>query len=300
MKNHGYFSLLAGAIVTLIVACDGGFSAAMATPPPSEEGTPIPQHVLDRLRDMSTKRGFLNLTRSVRANQAAILSGARAADSAGAQVSGRRFIPVLMGKYSNTASDPFPISDLQRELFDGPFPTGTMTELYKEVSYGNLDVTGTVFPWKTLPKTDVNYTGAPLADGTPCNGLCDNARLGDFLKDMLNKYIDEIDFTKYDNDGPDGIPNSGDDDGFVDFVAIVHPAIGGECGRGNNNIWSHRSSFQSDRNIVRDEIGRQEWPQDPYRRLCDHAGESLRRHHDDPDRRVRARVRPRLRPARPL
>ncbi|MFQ5639867.1 MAG: M6 family metalloprotease domain-containing protein, partial [bacterium] len=41
------------------------------------------------------------------------------------------------------------------------------------------------------------------------------------------------------NDGPDNIPNSGDDDGFVDAVAIVHPEVGGECGAGSTNIWSH-------------------------------------------------------------
>src|SRR3954453_4940695 len=47
MKNHGYFTLLPGAVVTLILACDGGFSAAMAPPPPSEVRTPIPQDPLD-------------------------------------------------------------------------------------------------------------------------------------------------------------------------------------------------------------------------------------------------------------
>lgn len=216
---------------------------AGATPPPSQDNTPIPQHILDRLRDLKTSRGFINLTRTVRANQAAVKSGVAGAALApgGAQISGQRFIPVLMGKFNNTTSDPFPIADLQRELFDGPWPTGTMTEYYKEISYGNLDVTGTVFPWKKLPSSDAHYAGAALPNGSPCNGLCRNAKLGEFLKDMLDRYVDEIDFTKYGNDGPDGIPNSGDDDGFVDFVAFVHPEVGGECS-GNDNIWSHRSN----------------------------------------------------------
>ncbi|MCK5381963.1 MAG: immune inhibitor A, partial [Candidatus Latescibacteria bacterium] len=30
----------------------------------------------------------------------------------------------------------------------------------------------------------------------------------------------EVDFSEYDNDGPDGLPNSGDDDGYVDMVFI--------------------------------------------------------------------------------
>ena len=32
-----------------------------------------------------------------------------------------------------------------------------------------------------------------------------------------------VDFRQLDNDGPDGVPNSGDDDGYADFVAFVHP-----------------------------------------------------------------------------
>ena len=51
-----------------------------------------------------------------------------------------------------------------------------------------------------------------------------------------------VNFGQYDNDGPDGLPNSGDDDGFVDFVAFVHPERGAECGT-NGNIWSHRFSL---------------------------------------------------------
>ncbi len=31
----------------------------------------------------------------------------------------------------------------------------------------------------------------------------------------------DIDFTHFDNDGEDGIPNSGDDDGLVDYVFFI-------------------------------------------------------------------------------
>ena len=41
------------------------------------------------------------------------------------------------------------------------------------------------------------------------------------------------------------MPNSGDDDGYVDFVAFVHPEVGGECGGDNPNIWSHRWRYSS-------------------------------------------------------
>ena len=32
--------------------------------------------------------------------------------------------------------------------------------------------------------------------------------------------MSDVDFGLFDNDGPDGVPNSGDDDGYVDIVFI--------------------------------------------------------------------------------
>jgi M6 family metalloprotease-like protein len=60
------------------------------------------------------------------------------------------------------------------------------------------------------------------------------------LKEAL-AYLDGqgVKWGQFDNDGPDGIPNSGDDDGYVDMAIFVHPNSDGACG-GNNNIWSHR------------------------------------------------------------
>jgi M6 family metalloprotease-like protein len=45
-------------------------------------------------------------------------------------------------------------------------------------------------------------------------------------------------WAQYDNDGPDGLPNSGDDDGRVDFVTFLQPEIDGACG--TDHIWAHR------------------------------------------------------------
>jgi len=242
LKSHTPGLFLLGAISLFAL---GDCKDAGATPPPSSLDEPLPPHIAQRLREMTTKRGLINLTRVVRANQSASRLNPLEADAAGGTaISGRRFIPVLMGTFSNTSSNPFPIDNLQRELFDGPSPTGTMTDFYHEISYGSLTVTGTVFPWKKLSKPDDFYAGGIMPNGKPCNGLCNSSKLGEFLKELLDQNADLIDFTKYDNDGPDGIPNSGDDDGFVDFVAFVHPEIGGECGR-NDNIWSHRFSFTS-------------------------------------------------------
>jgi M6 family metalloprotease-like protein len=152
-------------------------------------------------------------------------------------VSGNFSVPVFCVKYSNTGADPYPISTLQTRLFDGPFAPRTLSEFYAEISYGDLNMTGTVYGWTTLPNVESFYTGA----GT-CNGLCGSANVDDLILTTLGANDAAVDFGQYDNDGPDGLPNSGDDDGFVDFVAFVHPEQGAECGV-NGNIWSHRYSL---------------------------------------------------------
>jgi M6 family metalloprotease-like protein len=41
-----------------------------------------------------------------------------------------------------------------------------------------------------------------------------------------------VNFAGFDNDGPDGVPNSGDDDGFVDVIQFIQPVQGRECQTG--------------------------------------------------------------------
>ena len=67
------------------------------------------------------------------------------------------------------------------------------------------------------------------------------ARVGQFIVELLSQ-IDGVDWGRFDNDGPDGVPNSGDDDGYVDVLLVVHPTRGAECGGtdSGNRIWSHQ------------------------------------------------------------
>ncbi len=147
-------------------------------------------------------------------------------------VSGTSQVPVLMGKYSNTGADPYTTATLQTKLFSPP-PAASMTSLYDEMSYGNLNLTGSVYGWYQVSNTDTYYEG-----GAGCYGFCATGKVGAYIKEVLQLADPGVDFSLYDNDGPDGLPNSGDDDGYVDFVAIVQPEIGAECG--NDNLWSHR------------------------------------------------------------
>ncbi len=148
-------------------------------------------------------------------------------------VTGTVEVPTFLVKFSNTGAAPFPQAAFQQKLFDGPTTVSapyTVTTHYDEMSYGDLNMTGTVYDWVTAANTDTYYENGN-------NGL-GMGPLGELMHTALNAYDGSVDFGIYDNDGPDGVPNSGDDDGFVDFVAFVHPEEGGECG--TSNIWSHR------------------------------------------------------------
>jgi M6 family metalloprotease-like protein len=154
-------------------------------------------------------------------------------------VAGTIQVPVIAVTYADTLADPYPTSDLQAKLFDGPNPTGTVTDLYGEMSYGNLTMTGTVYPvspsgWLQVSQNRSYYVGSE--NGTGCD-----ARTGELIMEALNAVDGTVDFALYDNDGPDGLPNSGDDDGFVDVLTIAHPDIGAECfGPAAPYMWAHR------------------------------------------------------------
>jgi M6 family metalloprotease-like protein len=173
-----------------------------------------------------TRRGLLS---SVGPNGAAdatvTTSGAQRAPhiGTGPVVNGVEKVLVLPILFSNTTTQPWAASDLQRRLFDGPSSTETLTQLYNEMSRGNLTMTGTVAPWTTVPGKDTDYEG-PIGN----NGL-GGTGLWTMLKATLDAADATIDFSQYDDDH----------DGYVDLVAFVQPEAGGECG-GTNNMWSHR------------------------------------------------------------
>lgn len=151
-------------------------------------------------------------------------------------------IPVLLGLYGNSGSvPPFSRDTIAEEYFEAP--TGTITEYYDQVSRSMVTLNGVVFDWQQTARPDTSYTvGESGLVGGPLGG----GGAGNFIVDLLNQQP-PTDWGRYDNDGPDGLPNSGDDDGYVDVLAVMHPTRGGECGGPGNEdrIWSHRWSLAS-------------------------------------------------------
>jgi M6 family metalloprotease-like protein len=150
-------------------------------------------------------------------------------------VQGTFRIPVVLGLFSDTQGQPPYGADTVETAYFGSGP-GTVTAYYSEVSGGKVTLTGDVMGWIRSDSSQASATGGDSGLGgssTPA-----------FIMNLLSK-IQGVDWGKYDNDGPDGIPNSGDDDGFVDALAVLHPTSGAECGGADtkDRIWSHKWSL---------------------------------------------------------
>jgi M6 family metalloprotease-like protein len=152
---------------------------------------------------------------------------------------GRLAIPVVLGQYSEITEPPFTPDAFDREFFTGPQTPGTMRQYWREVSYNLFDVTGTVFDWVPLSQPEYYYTGGAYS------GLDTlHSKTGDMIKEILDALDPGVDFGAFDNDGPDGVPNSGDDDGFVDVLLVIHPTYGAECDN-SAHMWSHSWNYSS-------------------------------------------------------
>ena len=147
----------------------------------------------------------------------------------------RQSIVIIVDFNDNIAdTENYPASHYEDLLFSiGTFPTGSMRDYYLENSYGNFEVVGAVSGWHRMPMTYSYYV-----DGQ--RGFGDYPRNAQKLTEDAVVAADPfVDFSQYDNDGPDGIPNSGDDDGYVDALFVVHAGPGYETSHDPNDIHSH-------------------------------------------------------------
>ncbi|MEA2063409.1 MAG: M6 family metalloprotease domain-containing protein [Gemmatimonadota bacterium] len=162
----------------------------------------------------------------------AAAAGALLAGSAPARIT----LPVILAGYADRQGTVEP-ADFKSRLF-GQFPSGSMSDYYAEVSSGLFSLEGDVFGWVRAPLTQDRYTaGGPLGNDS---SYPDNPE--GFVSHAVRAADSLVDYSLYDNDGPDGLPNSGDDDGVVDAILVVHP--GGDAATGDAaNLWSHTGNL---------------------------------------------------------
>lgn len=168
---------------------------------------------------------------------------------AGAAVTGQYMVPVIPIAYSDT-----PVNYATQEFYDVLFGDSpplarpyTLKTYYEELSHGRIEMDGVVFmPYQhdqTAAWVTDGCKGVTIPGQTNCPRANSQNRMGQMLVALLDAVSTgtggETVWEQFDNDGPDGIPNSGDDDGFVDFVTFLQPQVGGEC-TNSSGIWSHR------------------------------------------------------------
>ena len=239
-----------------LVAAAGVVSLVALTPGSAQAQRPAPR--LGRFEvpgfDFSPDGAWRRRTNQIRQTRHSLLrNGAlRSLNASGpnaSRVSGTFNLPVLLINYADAVM-PFTTVEYQDVLFN-PAPTlrpYSVKTYYEEISNGNITITGSVFAPIVTDQASTYYQDN-------CNGIaaisnCSNpisaspgsvsARFRDLLVETLTKAdgLGTINWGLFDNDGPDGNPNSGDDDGRVDFVTFIHPVVDGACGAAG--IWAHR------------------------------------------------------------
>jgi immune inhibitor A len=121
-----------------------------------------------------------------------------------------------------------PAAEFQTMLFD-PANPDSMSNIYREMSYGNLDVTGEVIDYVRVSQPYTYYTAGESGTGEdyPRNtpGL---------LFDALTEYCKSDNLKRFDTDG----------DGFVDGIFLIHAGNGAEAEpdpqKRKEMIWSHK------------------------------------------------------------
>ncbi|MFC1541956.1 T9SS type A sorting domain-containing protein [Candidatus Latescibacterota bacterium] len=85
---------------------------------------------------------------------------------------------------------------------------GSVPHYCETISFGQIKVTGEYIPKRyELPQDSSYYVN----------------QLEEYINDLLDLLDNDptVDFSHFDNDGPDGIPASTDDDGYVDYLALM-------------------------------------------------------------------------------
>lgn len=136
----------------------------------------------------------------------------RPAAKSGAQVAtGRVHALTLFARFADEDSGSDRLPAWTEKIFDAQLP-GSLSDYYHVMSAGQFDLAGQVVPrWFTARHPASHY----IRDGDFTFG-----HFGDFVVDILDAADRFVDFGQFDNDGPDGVPNSGDDDGYVDFIFV--------------------------------------------------------------------------------
>ncbi len=125
---------------------------------------------------------------------------------------GRMFALVVFAQFADEGSGRDAPPSFAGDLFDPDAP-GSLTHFFDEMSHGQFQLEGRFLPrWYRSNSTAASYLASEVGVG---------GEFGRFVREILAAADADADLTEFDNDGPDGVPDSGDDDGFVDLVFVI-------------------------------------------------------------------------------
>lgn len=192
-----------------------------------------------RARQVAAVRAALRLDDDYGRLNAAMAAGAPT--PAPAALGGTMYVPAVLFGFRDSDTTVLSRAARYDSLYFGLTPpvgrSYSLRTLYREMSNDLLDVQGSSLGWVLGDSAATFYLGACGTDNA-IDCATGRSRLHTLFLASLADLDPATNFGLYDNDGPDGVPNSGDDDGFVDVVQFVQPVIGGECG--GTGVWAHR------------------------------------------------------------
>lgn len=110
----------------------------------------------------------------------------------------------------------------------GTHPTGSMADYFLENSGGRVVLDGDVHGWFRMPERYDTYLSGQAGLGTyPYNSQ-------GMVEDAVRAADRSINYAHFDNDGADAVPDTFDDDRFVDLLLVIHAGPGGETAGGRN------------------------------------------------------------------
>ena len=249
-------------VIALATVLVGYGACSDAIVPPSSDGK-LPDAYYQRVKQdqgaFTFTHAFIDLVQKIRANRQALLQShdpqlaLSVGEAAGGfAVTGEKAIPVLPILTSDPTTSPYSSALFQTEFFDGPWPTRTLTEFYQEMSYGRFRLTGTVYDWKSVPKSQSYYAGEDYTDANGnkqhCFGICPTGkdRIEEFVRTHWNSFLSNGHSTT--TMGQSGKQTRATMIAMSTFWLSFIPGIGGECTKvkGNTNIWSHAGHLRQE------------------------------------------------------
>ncbi len=143
------------------------------------------------------------------------------AQAKGLSAHAQRVLVIPVRYADDTGDPPVSVDSLNRAFFSRANPR-SVASYYEQVSGGRFIPKGSVTPWVRLPGTRLTYPN--IINGNPAGGGGPEA----MARDAVRLAAGLVDLTAFDDDGEDGLPGSGDDDGIIDLLVILHPDVGWE------------------------------------------------------------------------